>query len=192
MIFEGVITTCTPDAEPHVTPMGFRRDGVHIVLRPFVPSATLANLTSHPQAVISLTDDVRVIAGCLTGRREWPLHDADVITGWRIDECLSHLELIVLERIEDAQRPTFRCEIVHETNHRPFAGFNRAQAAVVEAAILVSRLDFIDTAKLEAELTYLHIAVTKTAGKRESTAWHWLLDAISVHPRHTFKVEQLR
>jgi len=30
----------------------------------------------------------------------------------------------------------------------------------------------------------LHIAVSKTAGENERTAWQWLVDAIAAHPRH--------
>ena len=92
----------------------------------------------------------------------------------------------------DPERPSFRCEIVSEINQRAFCGFNRAQAAVIEAAILVSRLEFIASTKLEAELRYLSIAVSKTAGTHEWTAWHWLLDAIAAHPRHRFDVDDLR
>jgi hypothetical protein len=192
MIFEGVITTRNPDGTAHVTPMGFRRAHDEVVIRPFVPSATLDNLAVFPQAVMNLTDDVRITAGCLTGQREWPLCAAAVVAGWRLEDCLAHLELEVEEQLQDRERPTFRCRIVHIGSHRPFVGFNRAQAAIIEASILVSRLDFIASEKLEAELTYLNIAVSKTAGERERTAWHWLLGAVEAHPRHQFEVDHLR
>ena len=61
----------------------------------------------------------------------------------------------------------------------PFQGFNRAQAAVVEAAILVSRLKILATAKIAEELAYLQIAVTKTAGDAEREAWAWLIAAVA-------------
>ena len=43
------------------------------MIAPFAPSRTLDNLAAVPQAVANYTDDVRIFAGCLTGRREWPL-----------------------------------------------------------------------------------------------------------------------
>jgi len=46
-----------------------------------------------------------------------------------------------------------------------FSGFNRAQAAVIEAAILVSRLNMLPQEKIDAEMAYLRIAVEKTAGR---------------------------
>lgn len=186
MIHEGVIVTTAADGGAHVTPMGFERAGEEVMVAPFEPSTTLANLRRHPCASLSMTDDVRVVAGCLTGRREWPLAATAVVPGWRLAQCLAHLELEVATVLEDATRPRFRLRVVAETMHAPFRGFNRAQAAVVEAAILVSRLDFIDPAKLAREMQYLHIAVSKTAGEHEWTAWRWLLEAIAEHPRHVF------
>jgi uncharacterized protein len=191
MIHEGVITTLNTDGSAHVTPMGFVRDGSRVDIAPFVPSTTLDNLRRHPQAVMNLTDDVRIIAGALTGRRDWPVTAARAVTGWRLVDTLVHLELEVREHDPDAVRPAFRLAVLHEQHHREFRGFNRAQAAVVEGAILVSRLDFIDPGKLAAEITYLHIAVAKTAGDNERRAWRWLLDAIAAHPRHALAVDAL-
>ncbi|MEQ8495637.1 MAG: DUF447 family protein [Gammaproteobacteria bacterium] len=184
MIFEGIITTQTTDGGAHVTPMGFRRHGDMLEVAPFRPSQTLDNLLARPHAVMNLVDDVRIVAGCLTGRRDWPVVAARTVPGWRLAACLCHLELAVAHCADDGERPRFRLAIVAEDMHRPFRGFNRAQAAVVEAAILVSRLDFIDPAKLAGEMAYLHIAVSKTAGDAEREAWQWLVAAIAAHPRH--------
>ena len=189
MIFEGVISTRNADASAHVTPMGFEREGGRVVIAPFVPSQTLDNLAGNGAAVMNLTDDVGVIAGCLTGRRDWPVVAANVITGWRLATVLTHLEVMVERRSGTPERPRFECNIVHEACHAPFRGYNRAQAAVVEAAILISRLDWIAPEKFAAEMTYLSIAVTKTGGPREREAWQWLLDAAAAHPRHRFQLD---
>jgi len=60
----------------------------------------------------------------------------------------------------------------------PFQGFNRAQAAVIEAAILVSRLHMLPRHKVEAEMAYLAIAIAKTAGPAEQEAWNWLTEKV--------------
>jgi uncharacterized protein len=96
----------------------------------------------------------------------------------RLQGALAHAELAVAHVTEDEQRPRFHCRVVHQETHAPFAGFNRAQAAVVEAAILVSRLDLLPRPKIEQELAYLEIAVTKTAGEAELTAWNWLQEKV--------------
>ena len=83
--------------------------------------------------------------------------------------------------VEDEQRPRFRCRVVHEAGHAPFQGFNRAQAAVIEAAILTSRLHLLPPEKIAAERAYLQIAIDKTAGPGEREAWAWLMAKIDAH-----------
>jgi hypothetical protein len=136
-------------------------------------------------AVINHTDDVRVFAGCLTGHRAWPLFPAERVPGRVLAGALSHQELVVDRVEEDPVRPRFVCRVVHEAGHAPFRGFNRAQGAVIEAAILVSRLHLLPWEKIERELAYLEIAVSKTAGPREAEAWAWLMERIA-----TFRREQ--
>jgi len=192
MIFEGVITTCHADGAAHITPMGYRRTDDGVLIAPFVPSTTALNLKRDGRAVMNLTDDVRVIAGCLTGRREWPVLRATLIDGWRLADSLSHLELEVTACDDDAERPRFTCRVVHEASHGAFAGFNRAQAAVLEAAILYSRLDWLAPDKLASEMRYLDIAIRKTAGPRERSAWQWLVTAMAAHPRHRLMLDEVR
>ena len=68
-IFETVVTTQSPDGVPHVAPMGVRYQGERVVLMPFKPSTTLANILATRGAVLNLVTDTRVFAGCVTGRR---------------------------------------------------------------------------------------------------------------------------
>ncbi|NBQ85175.1 MAG: DUF447 family protein, partial [Methylophilaceae bacterium] len=60
-------------------------------------------------------------------------------------------------------------------------GYNRAQAAVIELCVLVSRLNRLSIEKIEAEMAYLQIAIDKTAGEQELEAWTWLLEAVENH-----------
>jgi hypothetical protein len=152
-------------------------------LAPFRPSRTLDNLLAQPFAVINHTDDVRVFAGCLTGRRDWPVGPAERIDCVMLADALSHQELVVESVTDDALRPRFRCRVVHEAMHAPFRGFNRAQAAVIEGAILVSRLHLLPFAKIESEMAYLAIAVQKTAGPVEAEAWGWLAERVETFRR---------
>jgi len=184
MIYEAVISTCDADGGPHFTPMGYRISGDEIVLAPFVPSRTLDNLRREQHAVLNLTDDVSVIAGCLTGRRQWPTVAAERIGGYRLAQALAHRELHCVRCDDDPTRPVFYCETMFEQTHGPFMGFNRAQAAVVEAAILLSRLDWLDPDKVSLEMSYLRTSIEKTAGARELEAWRWITEAIRGHARH--------
>jgi hypothetical protein len=50
--------------------MGIHSNGDEFIILPFRPSTTLNNLLESKTAVLNYCDDVRVFAGCLTGRRD--------------------------------------------------------------------------------------------------------------------------
>ena len=179
MIRETIVSTMDDAGAAHFAPLGIIADGDGWIIAPFHPSTTLDNLRSVPFAVANFSDDVRVFAGCLTGRRRWPTAACEEIQVPRLAGALAHAELKVTHVSEDAQRPRFHCRVLRNVVHAPFRGFNRAQAAVIEAAILVSRLGMLPRDKVEREMAYLEIAVSKTASAAEQEAWTWLKDAIS-------------
>ena len=178
MIRESIVTTRRADGSAHIAPMGIHVLDEHLLIAPFRPSSTLDNLLRENCAVINYPDDVRIYAGSLTGRRDWPVCGADRIDGLRLSDCLAHTEVEVDYMQQDELRPRFYCRVVYEANHAPFHGFNRAQAAVIEAAILVSRLHMLPTEKIDHEIAYLSVAIKKAAGPREQEAWQWLMRAI--------------
>lgn len=180
MIQEIIVTTQNEDGTTHIAPMGIREENGLIIIAPFKPSATLENIQRNKSAVVNRIDDVRIFAGCLTGRKDWPLVATDKITGQRLQAALSHLELKLESVEEDELRPRFYLKPILEVTHSAFKGFNRAQSAVLEAAILVSRLHMLSKEKIEEELEYLTIAIDKTAGENEMIAWQWLMDKIEV------------
>ncbi|MBV9756197.1 MAG: DUF447 family protein [Alphaproteobacteria bacterium] len=181
MIREVVLTTISAAGIPHLAPLGLIESEAGWIAAPFRPSTTLDNLRAVPFAVANYTDDVRIFAGCLTRRRDWPLLPATHVRPPRLAAALAHAELAVASVEDDDLRPRFQCRVVHLETHAPFRGFNRAQAAVVEAAILVSRLAMLPREKTERELDYLRIAIEKTAGPAEQQAWEWLTSAVATH-----------
>ena len=50
-------------------------------------------------------------------------------------------------------------------------GHNRANASIIEACILASRIGMISKRKILNELEYLSIGVEKTSGESEEIAW---------------------
>ncbi len=178
MIQEIIVTTQNEDGSTHVAPMGIREENGLIVIAPFKPSTTLENIQRNKSAVVNRIDDVRIFAGCLTGHKDWPLVPAEKINGQRLKAALSHLELD-LELYEDNElRPRLYLKPVIEVTHASFKGFNRAQSAVLEAAILVSRLHILPEEKVNQEIEYLTMAIDRTAGENEKIAWQWLMDKI--------------
>ncbi len=178
MILETIVTSQSLAGKVHIAPMGVHVEGGELLVMPFRPSATLDNILATGCAVLNHTDDVRVFAGCLTGRRDWPLTESDRVRTKRLAYSLSHVELELVRAQPDEMRPRLHCRAVHEANHAPFRGFNRAQFSVLEAAILVSRLGLLPWSKVESELDYLRIGLEKCAGEREREAWGWLMETI--------------
>ena len=72
IIREAVVTTIDAAGEVHIAPFGLIEEGSYWVIAPFRPSKTLDNLLEVPNAVVNYSDDMRIYAGCLTGRRHWP------------------------------------------------------------------------------------------------------------------------
>jgi hypothetical protein len=179
MIRECVVTTIDATGHVHIAPLGLIEDGEEWIIAPFRPSATLHNLKSVPFATANYVDDVRIIAGCLTGRRDWPIVDVPGHPVPRLAAALAHGELKVSRAEEDETRPRFHCSVSKVQTHAPFRGLNRAKAAVLEAAILVSRLSMLPREKIDSEIAYLQIAIDKTAGPEEREAWAWLTEAVT-------------
>lgn len=188
-IYETVITTQDATGRAHVAPMGVRyrplADGSPgVVLMPFKPSVTHDNIVATGHAVLNIVSDTRVFATCVTGRR-----DAAVLqllpllqgTGQRLACALRHLQLRLATRQDDGQRPLLHLAVLAQAEHAPFLGLNRAQAAVVEGAVLVSRLHLLPADKISREMDYLQIAIDKTAAAQEREAWGWLRAAVAAH-----------
>ncbi len=176
MIHETIITTQNEKGDVHITPFGIREIDAHVVISPFKPSTTLENILSTEIAVVNFTDDVRIFAGALTKKLACEVVPTTKLAGVRLQNTLAHRELKLKKIINDNQRPELWMEVVHIENHKPFNGFNRAQAAVVELAVLVSRLHMLPKEKIIQEKEYLQIAMDKTAGEHEWQAWQWLVE----------------
>ena len=146
-IRECIVTSPRDDGSAHIAPMGIHEDGEKLIIMPFKPSTTLDNIERDGAVTLNYTDDVRIYAGCITVRQDWPTCPTDIIKGLRLKNCLAHTELEVINKVEDELRPKYFCNVVNEVTHAPFHGYNRAQFAVIELAILVSRLHMLPQEK---------------------------------------------
>ena len=180
-IRETIVTTVDKTGKVHIAPLGIIAEKNGWIIAPFRPSTTLDNLAEVPFAVASYIDDVRIFAGCLTGRKNWPTVAVEGCPVPRLAAALAHSVLEVVNVADDAVRPRHFCRVTHEETHAPFTGLNRAKAAVLELAILVSRLSMLPREKIDGEIAYLSIAVEKTAGPEEREAWDWLMERVSAH-----------
>ncbi|MGA9037881.1 MAG: DUF447 domain-containing protein, partial [Pseudolabrys sp.] len=117
LIRETIVITASRDGRAHIAPIGLIAEVDDWIIAPFRPSTTLDNLRAVPFATASNTDDVRVFAGCLTGRYAWPTVAAKEVPVPRLADALSHIELAVIDDKEDPQRPRLRCRVVRSISH---------------------------------------------------------------------------
>ena len=84
----------------------------------------------------------------------------------------------------DATPPRARIEthVVHCGVRREFIGYNRAQHAVLEAAILATRTHLLPAQHIRDEFARLQVIVDKTAGPREREAMALLTDYVRRTP----------
>ena len=178
MILEGIVTTVSADGELHLAPMGPRiqADMQHFLLRPFPSSQTYRNLVVHPEGVFHVTDDVLLLArGAIGAIEETPPHrPAEKVNGFILTEACRAYEFRAKSMDDSEQRLKIECDVVHVHRMREFIGFNRAKHAVVEAAILATRVHLLPAADIAAEFAKLETIVRKTGGAQEMQAFEQL------------------
>ena len=187
MILEGLVTTRNADGSPHLAPMGPRvaDDFARFTLRPFPTSGTYRNLLAHPEGVLHVTDDALLIARDALGAAD-PLPElraAEKVGGFVLADCCRHYEFVVKSIDDSGERVTIEAEVVHTARHRDFWGFNRARHAVVEAAILATRLHLLPRDEVAAEFRKLRVIVGKTGGPAEHAAMDFLQAKLAEAPR---------
>ncbi len=176
MILEGLVTTLDESDRVNIAPMGPIVDPsmTTLVLRPFKTSRTFANLRARGQGVFHVTDDVWLLARAAVGEVDAPTRPADAVAGRVLADACRCYEFRVIDFDEREDRCTLRAEVVVARRMRDFFGFNRAKHAVVEAAILATRVGLRPRDEILAELARLVILVDKTGGQQEHRAFAFL------------------
>lgn len=187
-IVEGLMTTLDADGVLNIAPMGPMVDAAFetFTLRPFTSSTTYKNLKATGHGVFHVTDDALLIARGAIGRLMDRSRGGEVIAtrsavnvnGVVLAGACRYHELVV-EHLDDLQeRTVIKTRCVHRESLRDFFGFCRAKHAVIEAAILATRLHLTGTATVLAEYERLAVMVQKTGGEDERQAMRELTDHV--------------
>jgi len=182
MILEGLVTTTNADGTPHLAPMGplVMADMQSFTLRPFPTSHTYQNLLTHGEGVFHVTDDVLLLAKAAVGKATMPrVNPANEIRGWVLEDCCRYYEFRVIGMDDTTVRITIIADVVRSGRFREFFGFNRAKHAVLEAAILATRLHMLPKHNVEVEFAKLRTIVGKTGGPAEHEAMDFLDDYLA-------------
>jgi hypothetical protein len=178
MILEGILTTTSATGAIHIAPMGPNVDPSlkQLLLRPFRTSLSYHNLLVHREGVFHITDDVLLFARSAVGRLESiPSHFPPAkVKGFVLSDSCRYFEFRVTSIDDREERVRIDAEVVHTKTLRDFFGFNRAKHAVLEAAILATRTEFLPHQEIQEEYRRLATLVEKTGGAREREAFEFL------------------
>jgi hypothetical protein len=183
MILEGIVTTISAEGELNVAPMGpiVGEKMERFVLRPYQTAQTYRNLKARGEGVFHVTDDVLLLARSAIGALALPPphFPAVQVRGHVLANACRYYEFLVRELDDREERTRIEVEVVHSGRLREFFGFNRAKHAVLEAAILATRSDFLPIDEIEAEYRKLAVVVAKTGGEAEQEAFEILREHVA-------------
>ena len=177
-ILEGIVTTQNEDGTVNISPMGPIVDASvsQFLFRPYCTSTTYKNLKRASAGVFHITDDVLLFAQAALGQPD-PLPELEglVLT----DACRWYA--FDIDTLDDSQERThITAHTVKQGHNRDFLGFNRAKHAVLETAILATRVHLLPAADILAELDRLRSPVEKTASSAEIQAFDFLCRKIDL------------
>ncbi len=183
MILESIVTTINDDGSLNVSPMGpLITDDVArgFELRPFNTSTTFANLKARKQGVMHITDDVLLFAKSAIGRLdiEPPVRKAEKVIGQILTDACRWYEFDIVSIDDSSPRVILQCQTVFNGRQRDFWGFNRAKHAIIEAAILATRVSFLPREEISSQFVILETNVEKTGGDDEFAAMKLLKDFV--------------
>jgi hypothetical protein len=181
VILEGIVTTLNPDGTLNIAPMGpqVEPEMRRFVFRPYRTATTYRNLRVLGEGVLHVTDDVRLFAQTAIGLPvDAPVRPAEIVQGRILLDACRHYEFRVTECDDRNDRTSLVAETVASGRFRDFFGFNRAKHAVIEAAILATRTEFLPLKEILSDYRKLAVIVEKTGGEEERGAFALLRDHV--------------
>ena len=147
---------------------------------------TCQNLQRTRQGVLHVTDDVELLARAAINQLD-PLPEMVAATAVEGSILVAACRWYAFEvvSLDDRNEPvTMQCQVVESGRQRDFFGFNRAKHAVLEAAILATRVQFLPATLIRSQLEQLAVIVEKTAGAQEQRAFDLLQDYVDSQVRN--------
>jgi hypothetical protein len=177
VIIETILSTLDPEGKPNFAPMGVRWGDEEMIVHPFRNTRTYRYLMGTGYGVANVTDDVLLFVQSALTDVSLSCLPAHHVPGVVLRDACYWRELAVIEETDQTgERAEVRCRVVGKGWQRDFLGFNRGRNAVVEAAIVATRLHLYPIGQVWAELERSQEIVGKTGGDREQQAMTYLLD----------------
>ncbi|MFO0912783.1 MAG: DUF447 family protein [Pirellulales bacterium] len=185
MIVEGLCTTVDLEGRLNLAPLGpiVEGDFESLILRPFPGSKTYENLKARRRCVFHVTDDAATMAlAAIDQLDDWPPCVPVAIlespegspSAWDVPHLVDCVRWYALELVswdESGPRPVAEGRVVASGRERDFWGFNRARHALIETAILATRLAWHSPEEIARQLDHCRTVVNKTGGPAELLAF---------------------
>ncbi|MFV0446752.1 MAG: DUF447 domain-containing protein [Planctomycetaceae bacterium] len=185
MILEGLTTTREADGSINVAPLGpiVGSDFRTLTFRPFPGSRSYDNLQRTRCGVFHVVDDVLLLVQTALDLPHGPLEfrPATAVEGAVLWDCCRWYEFVVRSIDESGDRPVMAADVVYHARLRDSFGFNRAKHAVIEAVIAATRLQFLTSEQIAAELQRARVPVQKTGGETERRALQLVQSFVREH-----------
>jgi hypothetical protein len=171
MIVEAILSTLDEKGRANFAPMGIGWGEEYVTVRPFRSTDTCRNLLATGYGVVNLTDDIMAYVQTALYGSALPHFPARVVPGVVYDGTCSWRELNLVSQAGTGARAELWCRVLHKESRRDFLGFCRARNAVIEAAILATRLSLTGQKKIAESLGLYGKIVQKTGGDEENQAF---------------------
>ncbi len=179
MIIESIVSTMDAEGWINLAPMGVVWGEETLTIRPFKTTKTYLNLISTRQAVVNITDNVLIFAQTAVSDTIFPHIPAPHIQGVILQDACIYREVQVETVNNVADRAEVGCRVVGAGRLRDFLAFNRGKNAVIEAAILATRLKLLGAERVKAAFREYEEIVNKTGGEQEHQALAYLWNYIA-------------
>jgi len=178
MIIETIFSTVSQEGKPNFAPMGIVWGEEFVIVRPFRNTRTCSNLLSSRCGIANLSDDVLAYVHCGLYGADLPFIPANAVPAVVFAGACSWLELEVTSEGGSKERAEIQCRVLLKGRQRDFLGFCRASNAVIEAAIMATRLANYDRNKVIEDLIHYMKIVEKTGDDTEKQAMKLIHDYV--------------
>jgi uncharacterized protein len=178
MIIETIFSTIDLNKNPNFAPMGVLWHEDSLIVRPFRSTDTFKNLLATGYGIANLTDDVLAYVRCALYDAVLPHFPAAVVPGVILRSACAWRELEIISWNGDDVRAELGCRVLHKGRQRDFLGFRRGGNAVIEAAILATRLPFFDRSVVLERLTGYGEIVARTGNEDEKQAFQLIQEYV--------------
>lgn len=182
VIIESIVSTVDQEKKVNLAPMGVLWGEEVLVIKPYKDTTTYRNLIATKEGVVNVTDNVLIFAKSALSDVQFPHFPASHVEGVVLEDACYYYEVVASKIDVAEERAEISCEVVGRGWLRDFLGFNRGKNAVIEAAILATRLRFYERQEVLAKFQCYEEIVAKTGGKQEMEAMRYLMDYLKGWP----------